>query len=139
MAETIFLRLAYCRRRLFFLVNNVIFGRKPFSSAGGLPQALFFFFFKNDVLGKNWVKKLSFLTFLAFLAQKQPFFTPLCSSPYRIVTNPYTRNIELCQLFFKPFVLYGRAIDFNFWAVLSVYDFDDSLFPKNRPPCFAAR
>ena len=89
--KTLSLRLAACRRR-FFLV-------------------------KNDVLGKKChfgLKKSCFFAILAFLKQKQPFFTPRCSSPYRIVTNPYTLNIKLCQLFFKTFVLYGWAIDFNF-------------------------
>ena len=34
--------LAACRRRFFFGPNSVSLGKGPFSSAGGLPQALFF-------------------------------------------------------------------------------------------------
>ena len=65
---------------------------------------------------------------------KTYFFAPLVSSPYRIVTNLYTIKIEFYQLFFKTFILYGWAIDFNFlrgrpyW--ISIY----LLFPQNRPP-----
>ena len=40
--KTIFLRLAYCRRRFFFAQNSVSNGKTPFPSAGGLPQALFY-------------------------------------------------------------------------------------------------
>ena len=37
-----FFWLAACRRRFFFGPNSVSPGKGPFSSAGGLPQALFF-------------------------------------------------------------------------------------------------
>ena len=37
-----FFWLAACRRRFFFCPNSVSPGKGPFSSAGGLPQALFF-------------------------------------------------------------------------------------------------
>ena len=79
-----FPRLAACRRRLFL-------SKKTFSAKKYI-FCLFVFFF---------------LTFLAFLQQTQHFFTPLCSSPYTNVTNPYTPNIKLCQLFFNNFILYG--------------------------------
>ena len=44
-----FFWLAACRRRFFFGPNSVSLGKGPFSSAGGLPQALFFA--KNDDFG----------------------------------------------------------------------------------------
>ena len=118
MTETIFLRLEACRRRLFF-GQKWHFGRKSHFWA----QKSHFFAQKRHFFTKNIIfasKNSVFLPFLAFLKQKQPFFTPRCSSPYRIVTNPYTLNIELCQLFFNTFVLYGRAIDFHFRAVPSL-------------------
>ena len=53
-----FPRLAACRRRFFFGPNSVSPGKGPFSSAGGLPQALFFG--KNDGFGG----KMTFLRFI---------------------------------------------------------------------------
>ena len=50
--------LAACRRRFFFGPNSVSLGKGPFSSAGGLPQALFLA--KNDGFGG----KMTFLRFI---------------------------------------------------------------------------
>ena len=50
--------LAACRRRFFFGPNSVSPGKGPFSSAGGLPQALFFA--KNGGFGG----KMTFLRFI---------------------------------------------------------------------------
>ena len=55
-----------------------------------------------------------------FPIAKGDIWAPLVSSPYRIVTNLYTTDIEFYQLFLQTSVLYGRAIDFNFWAVPSL-------------------
>ena len=61
-----------------------------------------------------------FLAIPCFSIARTHIWAPLCSSPYRIVTNLYTINIEFYQLFCQTSVLYGRAIDFNFWAVPSL-------------------
>ena len=48
-----------------------------------------------------------FLAIPCFPIARTHIWAPLCSSPYRIVTNLYTSNIEFYQLFFNTFVLYG--------------------------------
>ena len=75
-----FPRLAACRRRFFFGPNSVSLGKGPFSSAGGLPQALFFgqkwrFRWKNDVFafykGCQQSYREPFINFLALLGHSQ--------------------------------------------------------------------
>ena len=72
--------LAACRRRFFFGPNSVSLGKGPFSSAGGLPQALFFgkkwrFRWKNDVFafykGCQQSYREPFINFLALLGHSQ--------------------------------------------------------------------
>ena len=58
-----FPRLAACRRRFFFGPNSVSLGKGPFSSAGGLPQALFF-----------WPKMTILVFFVIFVGRRVPFF-----------------------------------------------------------------
>ena len=58
-----FPRLAACRRRFFFGPNSVSLGKGPFSSAGGLPQALFF-----------WPKMTILVFFAVFVGRRVPFF-----------------------------------------------------------------
>ena len=65
-------------------------------------------------------RRAPFLVIPCFPIAKGDIWAPLVSSPYRIVTNLYTINIEFYQLFFQTSVLYGRAIDFNLWAVPSL-------------------
>ena len=55
-----------------------------------------------------------------FSKAKTAFFHTSVLLPYRIVTNPYTPNIELCQLFFKTFILYGFCLYFNFSSMPSL-------------------
>ena len=72
--------LAACRRRFFFGPNSVSLGKGPFSSAGGLPQALFFwqkwrFRWKNDVFafykGCQQSYREPFINFLFLLGHSQ--------------------------------------------------------------------
>ena len=63
------------------------------------------------------------------MAEPQISIFGLCP-PDRIVADPYIFNIGLCQLFCQTSVLYGRAIDFNFWAVPSLQEFDKSLWTQ---------
>ena len=69
-----FPRLAACRRRFFFGPNSVSLGKGPFSSAGGLPQALFFRW-KNDVFafykGCQQSYREPFINFLSLLGHSQ--------------------------------------------------------------------
>ena len=37
-------------------------------------------------------------------------------------------KVKILEIFCQTFVLYGRAIDFNFWSVPSLYEFDTSLW-----------
>ena len=106
-----FPRLAACRRRLFFW-SKITFWAKNY-----IFKSKIAFWDQNDI---SLFKNCAFFAILACLKQKQPFFTPRCSSPYRIVTNPYTPNIELCQLFFNTFILYGFCLYFNFSSMPSL-------------------
>ena len=76
MTKTIFLLLARCRRRLFFLLPKMTFWVKnPFPPAGPLPQALFF----RQKMTKKFPLRLAacrrrlFLPKIAVLLEKHNF------------------------------------------------------------------
>ena len=53
--------------------------------------------------------------------------------PNRMMTSPYKIKIHNLSLFCQPFILYGKAIVFNFWSMPSLQEYDKTLWTQKTP------
>ena len=83
-----------CEKKLFLLQKSKEW-----------PTKTQFFISNMSFLAQKFVflqKMLFLLAIPCFSITETYIFAPLCSSPFRIVTNLYTINIEFYQLFSTP-------------------------------------
>ena len=89
-----------------------------------------FFYPKLIVERQSYDIFFSILHFIWIL----PLFQFLVNAlPNRMMTSPYKIKIHNLSLFCQPFILYGKAIVFNFWSMPSLQEYDKSLWTQKTP------